>query len=98
MSKLQTNILVVEDEKVFADLVREIVTEEGRGDYAVTVAGNLAAAITQLQSSPVDLILLDLTLPDCLGLETYVALRRAAPQVPVIVLSDDAAHRARADN
>ncbi|MGC3959033.1 MAG: response regulator [Verrucomicrobiota bacterium] len=87
MSKEQTNILVVEDEKVFAEVVREIVTEEGRGVYSVTVAGNLAAAIGQLQSRPVDLVLLDLTLPDCLGLETYVALRRAAPQVPVIVLS-----------
>lgn len=87
MSNDQTKILVVEDEKVFAELLREIVTEEGRGWYAVTVASSLAAAIARLQSGLVELVLLDLTLPDCAGLETYLALRRAAPQVPVIVLS-----------
>lgn len=87
MNQEQMNILVVEDERVFAGVVREIVTVEGQGWYAVSVAASLAAATTQLQSGRVDLVLLDLTLPDCTGLETYLALRRVAPQVPVIILS-----------
>jgi two-component system cell cycle sensor histidine kinase/response regulator CckA len=87
MSDPTTNILVVEDEKVFAEVVREIVTAEGNGAYVVTVAGSLTAATAQLTSSWVDLILLDLTLPDRTGLDTYLALREAGPQVPVIVLS-----------
>lgn len=87
MSNTRTNILVVEDEAVFADLVREIVTEEGRGAYQVEVAGSLAVATAQLRSAPVDLVLLDLSLPDCVGLDSYLSLRQVAPQVPVIVLS-----------
>lgn len=87
MSKGQTNILVVEDEKVFAGLVRDIVTAEGRGAYAVTVAESLAAATTLLVERRFELVLLDLTLPDQQGLETYRALHQAVPFVPVIILS-----------
>lgn len=87
MSNSPTNILVVEDEKAFAALVREIVTEEGRGAYVVSVAGDLAAAIAQLKATRVDLVLLDLTLPDRNGLDTYLDLRQVAAPVPVIVLS-----------
>lgn len=87
MSEDPTNILVVEDEKVFAEVVREIVTAEGRGGYSVTVAGDLAATTAHLANNRVDLVLLDLTLPDRTGLDTYLALRQVAPLVPVIVLS-----------
>jgi len=87
MNAAQTKILVVEDEKVFAEVVRDIVTEEGRGCYVVTVTGNLATAIGQLAQHRFDLILLDLTLPDQQGLNTFLAIQKSAPLVPVIVLS-----------
>lgn len=87
MNSETTNILVVEDEKVFAELVRAIVTDEGHGRYAVTVATDLATATTQLAQGRFDLVLLDLTLPDGQGLETYQAIHHSAPLVPVIVLS-----------
>lgn len=87
MNPEKANILVVEDEKVFAGLVRDIVTEEGRGSYVVTVAANVAEAATQLAQARFDLILLDLTLPDRQGLETYQAIHQGAPLVPVIILS-----------
>lgn len=87
MSSETTNILVVEDEKVFAELVRDIVTDEGRGQYAVTVVADLATATAQLVAGRFDLVLLDLTLPDRQGLETYQAIHQSAPLVPVLVLS-----------
>ncbi len=87
MSSARTHILVVEDEESFAGLVREIVTEESRGTYAVAVADSLAKALAHLGTTACDLVLLDLTLPDCRGLKTYERLRECAPRVPVIVLS-----------
>lgn len=87
MNAAPTQILVVEDEKVFAALVRDIVTAEGRGAYAVTVASTLAGATGQLAQARFDLILLDLTLPDQQGVETFLAIQKVAPLVPVIVLS-----------
>lgn len=89
MNPPPTNILVVEDEKVFAELVRAIVTEEGRGAYGVQVANTLSAAQTLLARDRYELILLDLTLPDRQGLETFLAIHQTAPLVPVIVLSGE---------
>lgn len=87
MNAQPTHILVIEDEKVFAELVQAIVSEEGRGAYQVRVAGSLGAAQTELASHRFQLILLDLTLPDRQGLATFLAIQQIAPLVPVIVLS-----------
>ena len=51
-------------------------------------AGTLAAALRLLHSEPdINLLLLDLDLPDSRGLDTLKRVREAAPEVPVVVLS-----------
>jgi DNA-binding NarL/FixJ family response regulator len=51
-------------------------------------AANLAAALRLLRNEPdINLLLLDLDLPDSRGLDTLQRVRKAAPQVPVVVLS-----------
>jgi DNA-binding NarL/FixJ family response regulator len=51
-------------------------------------AASLAAALRLLHSEPdINLLLLDLDLPDSRGLGTLQQVRKAAPQVPVVVLS-----------
>src|SRR5437762_3967752 len=47
----------------------------------------LSAALDRLAKGGIALILLDLSLPDSVGLETFAAVQRAAPQAPIIVLS-----------
>ena len=87
MNERPTNILIVEDESVFAEVLREIVEQEGGGKFAASVAGTLAEAQAKLSSATIDVMLLDLTLPDAQGVETYRAVQRAAPDLAVIVLS-----------
>jgi len=82
-----TRILVVEDEKIFAELLEDIVTDEGNGRFQVTVARNMESALARLCEQQFDLMLLDLTLPDVQGLQTYRTIHYVAPNLPVIVLS-----------
>jgi signal transduction histidine kinase/HPt (histidine-containing phosphotransfer) domain-containing protein len=61
--------------------------------------GSVADALARLARPPaVDVVLLDLGLPDCQGLDGLAAVRAGAPEVPVLILTsnedDDLAHLA----
>jgi PAS domain S-box-containing protein len=80
-------ILVVEDNPTDADLIREMLPGTGSVSFQVESVSRLSEALTRLGSGGIDLVLLDLGLPDSRGLEALHELRKAAPGVPVIVLS-----------
>jgi two-component system, OmpR family, KDP operon response regulator KdpE len=65
-------ILIVEDSPLVTDALRVLITAAG---YEVEVAASVAEAIERGASAPIDLMLLDLTLPDGNGLEVLDALR-----------------------
>jgi DNA-binding response OmpR family regulator len=66
-------ILIVEDSPLVTDAFRVLFTAAG---YEVDAAATVAEAIEQATSTPVDLMLLDLSLPDGNGLEILDALRK----------------------
>jgi diguanylate cyclase (GGDEF)-like protein len=79
-------VLLVEDNPGDARLVEILLAEAGTG-FEVRHADTLAAAVEELDRSPSDVILLDLSLPDSSGLETVERVRMVAPEMPVVVLS-----------
>jgi PAS domain S-box-containing protein len=84
------NILLVEDNPGDIRLLQEILREVGTTQYQITPAMTLAAAIDRLSIAdpvPFDVILLDLSLPDSLGMASFLNLRRQAPQIPIVVLT-----------
>jgi len=87
MTEMPTNILVVEDEAGFANVLKTLLTDGCQNRFSVTLAESLAEALQKLGSSRFDVVLLDLSLPDMSGLETYEAVARAVPHVAVVVLS-----------
>ena len=80
-------ILIVEDNPADADFIRELMPDTGSVRFQFESVSRLSEAIARLERQGLDLILLDLSLPDSLGLPTLHQVRRAAPEVPVIVLS-----------
>ncbi len=81
------NILVVDDHALFRDglalLLRELDT-----DLAILHAGSIADAMARARESRrVDMVLLDLALPDESGLAGLSLLRAELEDVPVVVLS-----------
>jgi DNA-binding response OmpR family regulator len=80
-------ILIVEDNPADADFIREMLSQAGQLQFHVESAQRLSGALARLEQKDIDLVLLDLGLPDSQGLPTFQALRKAAPGIPVIVLS-----------
>jgi two-component system, cell cycle response regulator len=79
-------ILLVEHSPNDAHLVRVLLSAETH--YALTIAPRLARGISYLVKEAFDLVLLDLALPDCPGIEAICHTRRAARSAPIVVLHE----------
>ena len=79
-------ILLVEHCTNDAHLLRVLLS--GEAHYALTVAPQLARGISHLVKDKFDLVLLDLLLPDCPGIEAVCHVRHAAQTTPIVVLHD----------
>src|SRR5580693_7411535 len=91
-------VLLVEDSAGDALLLREMFRKEPPGSFALTHVGRMSDALSELAKGGIDIVLLDLGLPDDHGLDTVRRAQAAAPGVPVIVLTglDDEALAAQA--
>src|SRR5438874_10876823 len=76
-------VLVVEDDPTLRVVIQDNLGSEG---YDVDLAADGATAIRQARATTPDLIILDLTLPDCDGLAVLPTLRQSG-QIPIIVLT-----------
>jgi len=81
------HVLLVEDNPGDADLILDILAESCSTKYVVTLADRLQSAFQVLEKAGVDLILLDLGLPDSNGLETVQNMYAVAESVPIVVLT-----------
>jgi two-component system, OmpR family, copper resistance phosphate regulon response regulator CusR len=78
------HVLVVEDELKVAEAIREGLLAEG---HTVEVASCGEDAIARFTAGELDLVILDLGLPGCDGLDALKLLRAAQRDVPVLILS-----------
>jgi len=84
---IPVEILLVEDNVDDAELLKSKLRRTQILRANVTQAGWLSTALQALSTRTFDIILLDLTLEDSSGVDTAVSVIRAAPNVPVLVLS-----------
>ena len=78
-------VLIVDDDAATRDLVTDLLASEG---YMAQAAVTGQSALTCLRNGPVDLILIDLMLPDMSGLELCQQVRaRQESRVPIILYS-----------
>ena len=80
-------VLLVEDNPADVDLIREMLPANGSVIFRLECVSRLADALAVLQGGGVDLVLLDLGLPDSQGLATFQRVKEAAPEVPLVVLT-----------
>ena len=82
----KAKILFVEDSKTQAEAIKDFLE---RNDYEVVLAENGKTAIDVAKSTPVDIILLDLILPDISGNEVcrWLKLNSDTKEIPIIMLT-----------
>ncbi len=81
------NVLLIEDNPGDARLIREMIAEDPHAPFTIHFVDRLAKGLEHLASGETALIILDLSLPDSYGLETFTKVYAHAPAVPIIVLT-----------
>ncbi|HEV7506549.1 MAG TPA: EAL domain-containing protein [Thermoanaerobaculia bacterium] len=80
-------VLLIEDSLADARLIQEVLFREAPSGFEVEHSACLAAGLARLERGDVDVVLLDLTLPDSEGLATLSATATVAGPVPILVLT-----------
>jgi len=83
---MKTNILVVDDEDDIRFLLKKILEKEG---YGISEAESAKKALEKLSSEKVDLVLLDVMMPEMDGVELSRKMREDASlkKIPIIMLT-----------
>lgn len=79
-------VLLVEDHPIFSFGVRHLIAQRWH-DATIAEAPTLAAAVHEVSAAPWDLAIVDLNLPDSQGVESVTKIRRASPDLRILVLS-----------
>jgi PAS domain S-box-containing protein len=80
----QTSVLLVEDSLADARYVQEMLPPSS---YSLLHVNSLREAHESTKSGRFDVVLLDLSLPDAQGLETFLAMLEFAPTIPIVILT-----------
>jgi PAS domain S-box-containing protein len=80
-------VLLVEDDPADGLLLQAILAAAKFVLFQVTQVTQLSAALQHLAAEHCDVVLLDLSLPDSHGLETFATLHTQAPGMPIVVLT-----------
>ncbi|MCX5970078.1 MAG: response regulator [Coprothermobacterota bacterium] len=82
---MKKSVLVVDDEKEICWLLQQILIQEG---YQVSTAHSGKEGLAHIgQSGEVDIMILDLHLPDMNGLDLLEQIRAGGLQTPVVVIT-----------
>jgi two-component system chemotaxis response regulator CheB len=86
MSETSLQVLVVDDSVVFRRILQNVVAEIP-GAEVVGIAANGRIALEKLKQLNVDVVLLDVEMPELDGIETLKQIRKGWPEIGVVLLS-----------
>jgi len=87
MSEKHLLVLLIEDNPADARLIRELLAEAKGAAFDLECADHLSAGLERLAKGGVNVVLLDLGLPDSQGLATAASLSAQEPSLPIVVLT-----------
>ena len=89
MSDDSISILMVEDSATEIAVASMWLETGLRTEYSLITCGTLGEALEVISREKIDVIVLDLNLPDSLGVDTFHTIRRHAGQVAIVIVSSE---------
>jgi diguanylate cyclase (GGDEF)-like protein/PAS domain S-box-containing protein len=86
---LPLKILLIENDPAAAEEIRLALTVVGAGSFDVEWVQQLSEGLQLLKKEKIAAVLLQLSLPDSLGIEMFDKLFTAAPDIPILILGGD---------
>jgi signal transduction histidine kinase len=80
-------VLLIEDNPGDARLIWEMLAQARGARFDLECAERLSSGLERLAQGGIDVLLLDLSLPDSQGLDTLIRVHTPAPEVPIMVLT-----------
>ena len=87
MNDKPIRILLVEDNPGDVTLMRIMLSEERDNPFVLESVPRLSAAFERCAKEGIDIVLLDLTLPDAQGLDAVIRLHERIPRIPLVVMT-----------
>ena len=87
MNSQPIKVLIVEDTKEHAELLEHILSNSTYPRFNPVLAYTMAEGVQKLKAGGIELVLLDLTLPDSLPSQTFRTVNELAPELAVVVVS-----------
>ncbi len=87
MENNKAHVLLIEDNPVDSKLMGRMLSRADNSAYEVECRDSLSGALERLSDKGIDLILLDLSLPDSEGFETFLSVQKKAADLPIVVLT-----------
>ena len=80
-------VLAVEDDPLYADLVRHLLRRDRSAEYELRCVRTVTEALSVLDTEVIDVVLADLHLPDSAGMDTVTRLLERTDGLPLVVLT-----------
>jgi YesN/AraC family two-component response regulator len=77
-------ILIIDDDRQIRNMLKQILSRAG---YEVVEAHDGVEGLRAFRTSPTDLVITDILMPEKEGLETIQELRQLSPQLQILALS-----------
>ncbi|WP_313808365.1 Glu/Leu/Phe/Val dehydrogenase dimerization domain-containing protein [Sphingobium sp.] len=87
MTHKRITVLLVEDNPVYSRLIEKLLARSDNPVFQTVQAGTLEQALERLGVGGIDVVLLDLMLPDSMALDTFYRVRAHDMQTPIIIQS-----------
>ena len=80
-------VLLIEDSPLDAAVIEMMLKNVADVSFHIACVNNLSAGLARLAADSIDMILLDLSLPDSDGFETFARVHTQVPHMPIVIIT-----------